>query len=60
MVRVIFPNESYYDVIPNFNWDDFRAEKIFNECVFGWYQDVYVCINKDDYDEFKDRGNDDK
>ena len=44
MTRVRFPNESYYDIIPNFNWDD--------ECVFGRYQDVYVCVDREDYDEY--------
>lgn len=53
-VRVRFPNESYYDVIGNFDWDEFRAEKYYYECVFGWYQDVYVCVNRDDYDNSKD------
>lgn len=52
-VRVRFPNESYYDVIHNFKWDDFRAEKYFYDCVFGWYQEVYVCVNKEDYEESK-------
>jgi hypothetical protein len=53
-VRVRFPNESYYDVISNFDWDEFRAEKYYYDCVFGWYQDVYVCVNRDDYDNSKD------
>lgn len=52
-VRVRFPNESYYDIIPKFNWDEFRAEKYYYECVFGWYQDVYICVNKNDYDDSK-------
>jgi hypothetical protein len=53
IVRVRFPNESYYDTIPNFNWEEFKAEKYFYDCVFGWYQEVYVCVNKDDYDDAK-------
>jgi len=52
MTRVRFPNESYYDIIPNFNWDDFKPTKIYDECVFGRYQDVYVCVDREDYDEY--------
>jgi hypothetical protein len=60
MTRVRFPNESYYDTIHNFNWDEFKPSKIYYECVFGWYQDVYVCVNKEDYEEYTNRGNDNK
>ena len=61
IVRVRFPNESYYDTIPNFNWDEFKAVRYYPECVFGWYQDVYICVNTDDYDIAKNnRGNDNK
>ena len=48
IVRVRFPNESYYDTIHNFKWNEFKGEKYFTECVFGWYEDVYVCVNRDD------------
>lgn len=60
MTRVRFPNESYYDIIHNFDWDEFKSWKIYDECVFGWYQDVYVCVNKEDYEEYANRGNDNK
>jgi hypothetical protein len=53
IVRVRFPNESYYDTIHNFKWDEFKGVKYFPECVFGWYEDVYVCVNRDDYDNAK-------
>lgn len=53
IVRVRFPNESYYDTIQNFKWNEFREEKYFPECVFGWYEDVYVCVNREDYDNAK-------
>jgi hypothetical protein len=53
IVRVRFPNESYYDTIHNFKWNEFKGEKYFTECVFGWYEDVYVCVNRDDYDNTK-------
>jgi hypothetical protein len=53
IVRVRFPNESYYDTIHNFKWNEFKEEKYFPECVFGWYEDVYVCVNRDDYDNAK-------
>jgi hypothetical protein len=60
MVRVIFPYETYYDEIPNFNWDEFKPVKILGDCVFGWYQEVYVCVNKNDYEAKDDRTNDNK
>ncbi len=60
MVRVIFPNETYYDVIPNFNWEEFKPVKKVGDCVFGWYQDVYVCVNKYDYESENNKSNDDK
>lgn len=53
IVRVRFPNESYYDTIHNFKWNEFKEEKYFTECVFGWYEDVYVCVNREDYDNAK-------
>ena len=52
-VRVRFPNESYYDTISNFCWGEFKAEKYFYDCVFGWWNEVYICVNKDDYDDAK-------
>jgi hypothetical protein len=60
MTRVRFPNESYYDTIDNFDWDEFKPYKMYGECVFGWYQDVYVCVSKEDYEEYTNRGNDNK
>ena len=41
IVRVRFPNESYYDTIHNFKWNEFKGEKYFPECVFGWYEDDF-------------------
>lgn len=55
IVRVRFPNESYYDVINDFKWEEFKPNKIFNDCVFGWYYDVYVCVDKNDYEEHFNR-----
>ncbi len=36
-----------------FDWDEFKPEKYFSECVFGWFEDVYVCVNREDYDNAK-------
>ena len=30
-----------------------KKRSIFPECVFGWYEDVYVCVIRDDYDNAK-------
>jgi hypothetical protein len=57
MVRVRFPNETYYDVIPNFNWNEFKPGKINSEFVFGWYQDVYISVDREDYDEYVTKKN---
>tara|TARA_Y100000356_G_C11051116_1_gene178811 strand:+ start:179 stop:358 length:180 start_codon:yes stop_codon:yes gene_type:complete len=51
--KVRFPNESYYDDVFNFKWEDFRVNKIFSEEVFGWWGDIYVAIPRFEYDLMK-------
>jgi hypothetical protein len=51
--RVRFPNESLHEEIPNFNWNEFIAMKIFDNEVFGWYGNIYVAINRQDYEKQK-------
>lgn len=50
-VRVRFPNQSTYIVLKDFKWGEFRVETVFEDCVFGWYGDTYVCIHKEDYED---------
>jgi len=40
---VRFPNESNYTLV-NINVTQFKPEKTFKECTFGWYGDIYICI----------------
>jgi hypothetical protein len=42
-IYVRFPNESYFTLI-NIDMNQFKPEKIFKECTFGWYGDIYICI----------------
>jgi hypothetical protein len=51
ITKVRFPNESYYIDILDFNWDEFKEEKIFEDIVFGWYGDIYISMPKDCYDK---------
>jgi len=44
-VFVRFPNESEFLEIM-MDMDDFKPEKEFNDVVFGWYGDVYICLKK--------------
>jgi len=53
IVRVRFPNESFYDKITNFEWNEFKPSKYFSECVFGWYNKTYIAVNREDYDNRK-------
>jgi len=48
-MNVTFPNESYPIDVPNFKWDEFKTERIFDDVVFGWWGDTYIKISKEDY-----------
>jgi len=50
-IHVRFPNESTYIKINNFNSKEFKMEKVFDECAFGWWGDTYVAILADDYNK---------
>tara|TARA_R110000796_G_scaffold82592_1_gene181036 strand:- start:68738 stop:68944 length:207 start_codon:yes stop_codon:yes gene_type:complete len=61
-VKVRFPNESFPIEIPNFKWEEFKTDKVFNNEVFGWWGDVYVGIAREDWNEryengYKEKGN---
>lgn len=42
-VHIRFPNESYF-TLTNIDINQFKPEKTFEDCTFGWYGDIYVCI----------------
>jgi len=50
-MKVTFPNESYPINVPNFNWDEFKVENIFDDVVFGWWGDTYIKISRIDYNK---------
>ena len=50
VTHVKFPNESFYDEVPNFKLDEFIPVQFFDYDVFGYYQDVYVNVMKEDYE----------
>ena len=49
-MKVRFPNESEYVDTANFKMSDFTLDKEFSDVVFGWYGDIYIEINKEDYE----------
>jgi hypothetical protein len=42
-VYVRFPNESYY-ILSKIDMKQFKPEKTYKECTFGWYGDLYIAI----------------
>ena len=54
-VRIRFPNESLHEEFSSttFNIKEFKVDEkyIFDDEVFGWWGDMYVAVNKKDYDE---------
>lgn len=50
-VRVRFPNEPY-SVPINIDTEKFELDKEFDDEVFGWYEDEYIALNREDYLEF--------
>ena len=43
-IKVRFPNESTYTEVPNFDWSEFKKEKEYDTCMFGYYKNMYICI----------------
>lgn len=42
---VRFPNESFFEEI-NLDLSEFKAEKDFDNEVFGWYKGTYISVKK--------------
>lgn len=51
-VRVLFPNDDYIHEI-NIDMDEFKPNNEFHDQTFGWYQDTYISILKDEHDQNK-------
>jgi hypothetical protein len=49
-MKVRFPNESEYVDTAHFKMSAFTLDKEFSDVVFGWYGDIYIEINKEDYE----------
>jgi hypothetical protein len=45
-MKVRFPNEDYYDEMPNFKMDEFEVRSEFDNEVFGWYDGIYIAVKK--------------
>ncbi len=45
--KVRFPNMPTYDNVSNFKWEDFKVEKEIGNSLFGWYDDIYVEVIKE-------------
>lgn len=48
--RVTFPNDYTYTEVPNI--DGFKMNKEFDDVVFGWWDNVYISVVKEDYKRF--------
>ena len=50
-MKVRWANMEFYDDVPNFKWDDFKAEAFFDEEIFGWYGTLYIAVKTIDYNK---------
>ena len=50
LVEVRFPNEYFTDMV-YMSPSDFNVDKIFSDVVFGKWKDVYISLNKKDYEK---------
>ena len=48
-VKARFPNESIYVTLVDFKPEDFEIKTELSDCYFGWYHDMYICIEKKEY-----------
>ena len=46
-LKIRFPNESFFEELL-INLDEFQPVNEFEEEVFGWYNETYISIKKDD------------
>jgi hypothetical protein len=46
-LKIRFPNECFFEEIL-LNLDEFQPVNEFEEEVFGWYNETYISIKKDD------------
>lgn len=49
-VKIRFPNEPTFQYL-QINMNEFEADKIFEDEVFGWLEGDYVAIGREDYEE---------
>lgn len=53
-IRITFPNEEFHDEVTTFNLKEFIIKNEFDDCVFGWWNEVFVKVNKEDYKILKE------
>ena len=53
--RVRFPNDYTHMEIPSI--DGFKMDKVFDSEVFGWLDNLYVSVHKQDYEKFMESNN---
>ena len=46
-LKIRFPNECFFEEI-SLNLDEFRPVNEFEDEVFGWYNETYITIKKND------------
>lgn len=54
IIRITFLNQDCHDEVTTFRVEDFNLESEFDDCVFGWWGDVYVKVHREDYDKLKE------
>jgi len=55
ITRITFPNQPFHDEVTTFKLEDFDVKSEFDDCVFGWWNEVFVKVDKKDYDKLKEK-----
>ena len=53
--RVRFPNDYTHMEIPSI--DGFKMDKVLDSEVFGWLDNLYVSVHKQDYEKYMENNN---
>lgn len=56
-VRVRFPNEPFSETVTTFNIEDFVMSLEAPYEIFGKWKDMYVAVNREDYEKLKAANN---
>lgn len=51
-IRITFPNDYYSTEMKPEDLSNFKLDKTLDDVVFGWWDDIYISIDKKDYETF--------